>query len=383
MDHPYTLGIEEEYFVFRRRNGTAQEVMSTRFFEEARQALGQQVTRELLQSQIEIATSPCCHIEDAGLQLVGCRQALQDLAFKHGLGIIAAATHPSAAWADQYPTRASRYGKVEQDLQMLARRKMICGMHVHVEVPKEQSRIELMIRILPFLPLLLALSTSSPFWQGRRTGLMGYRQNVYAELPRSGLPDLFRDEQDYRSYVDTLVASHAIDDASFLWWVIRPSSHLPTLELRITDVCTNVEHGLAIAALYRSLVRHLCRKPALNRGLTSAGRAIVEENKWRAQRYGIHGLLIDLHTGEARGVAGLLTELLDLVWEDAELLGCSEQAAAAQMILRTGTSADRQLAVHAERLAAGASHEEAVHAVVDWLADQTAAPLAAPMATGG
>ncbi|MFT4134678.1 carboxylate-amine ligase [Labrys sp. (in: a-proteobacteria)] len=383
MEHPYTFGIEEEYFVFQRRTGAVQETMSAQFFDEARQMLGKHVTRELLQSQIEIATTPCRNMKDARLQLVGCRQALQDLAFKHDLGILAAGTHPSAEWSEQHPTQASRYGKVTRDLQMLARRKMICGMHVHVEIPQEHSRVDLMTRMLPYLPLLLALSTSSPFWQARPTGLMGYRQNIYAELPRSGLPDLFRSEEDYRTYVDTLVSNRIIDDASFLWWAIRPSSHLPTLELRITDVCTNVEDALAIAALYRSLVRYLSRKPDLNRGLTSPGRAIVEENKWRAQRYGIHGSLIDLHSGQARSAANMLTELLDLVWEDAELLGCSEELATAQMILRTGTSADGQLAVYEERIAAGATAEEAIRAVVSWLADRTAAPLAAGLAASG
>lgn len=382
MEHPYTFGIEEEYFVFQRRSGAVQETMSARFFDEARRVLGRHVTRELLQSQIEIATSPCGDMQDARLQLAGCRRGLQELALRHDLGILAAGTHPSALWSEQHPTQASRYGKVTRDLQMLARRKMICGMHVHVEIPGTISRIDLMNRALPFLPLLLALSTSSPFWQSRSTGLMGYRQNIYAELPRSGLPNLFADDQDYQTYVDALVDNHIIDDPSFLWWVIRPSSHLPTLELRIADVCTNVDDGLAIAALYRSLVRHLCLKPALNRGLTSAGHAIVEENKWRAQRYGIHGTLVDLNTGEAKPVADLVTELLDLVWEDAELLGCGEQVAAAQMILQTGTSADRQLAVYEARLAAGASQEEAIHAVVDWLADSTAVPLAAGLAAG-
>jgi carboxylate-amine ligase len=321
-------------------------------------------------------------MQDARLQLVGCRQTLQDLAFEYGLGILAAGTHPTAEWSDQHPTRASRYGKVAHDLQMTARRKMICGMHIHVEVPGDISRVDLMLRALPYLPLLLALSTSSPFWHSHRTGLMGYRQCIYAELPRSGLPDLFRDEADYQTYVDTLVANHIIPDASFLWWAIRPSSHLPTLELRVTDVCTRVEDALAIAALYRSLVRHLCRNPTLNRGLTSAGRAIVEENKWRAQRYGIRGSLIDLSNGEARPVAAVLTDLLDLVWEDAEALGCAEQAAAAQMILRDGTSADRQLGIYDDRLAKGASPAEAIRAVVDWLAHTTATPAKIAMAGG-
>ena len=372
MSSSYAFGIEEEYFVFRRKTGDAQDSMSSLFFESAKQALGERVTRELLQSQIEVATTPCSTSADARDQLMECRNTLQDLAADHGLGILAAGTHPSAGWADQKPTEMPRYGKVAHDLQMIARRKMICGMHVHVEVPEDISRVDLMVRALPYIPLLLALSTSSPFWQSRRTGLMCYRQSIYAELPRSGLPDLFADEKDYDAYVAMLVTNRIIPDASYLWWVIRPSSHLPTLELRVADVCTYTEDAIAIAALYRSLIRHLCLNPGHNMGLTAARRAIVEENKWRAQRYGIHGSLIDLASGEAQPVSVALRTLLDLVWDDAEALNCGDEVAATQTILQRGTSADGQLSVYGDHLSRGKSKTQAIMAVVDWLAGATA-----------
>lgn len=371
MEHPYTFGIEEEYFIFQRRDGHARADMSAQFYEEAKNALGENVTRELLQSQIEVSTSPVTNMNDARSQLTRFRRTLDELAASHSLGIIAAGTHPTGNWEQQRPTEHLRYGKVANDLQMLARRKMICGMHVHVEVPDPGARVDLMVRMLPFVPLFLALSTSSPFWNSNRTGLMGYRQALYDELPRSGLPDLFRDEAEYDAYVSALIENRIVSDASYIWWVVRPSANLPTLELRVADVCTHVDDAIAIAALYRSLVRCLVRDPDLNIGLTSAARAIIEENKWRAQRYGIHGSLIDLKTGAALPIALVLSDLIALVREDAEALGCLDEVEDVRMILQRGTSADQQLAIYRDALAGGSSQPQALTDVVGWLAATT------------
>jgi carboxylate-amine ligase len=254
---------------------------------------------------------------------------------------------------------------------MLARRNMICGLHVHVAVPEGVSRVDLMIRMLPYVPILLALSTSSPFWHSHRTGLMGYRQTLYAELPRSGLPDLFRDEAEYNAYVKALVANRIVSDASYIWWAVRPSALYPTLELRVADSCTHLEDSIGIAALYRCLVRRLIRRPELNLGLTSAARAIIEENKWRAQRYGIHGSLIDLVTGEARPVAPVLSDLIASVAEDAAALDCVAEVEGLQHVMSRGTSADEQLQVYRDALSAGATQPEALTSVVSWLARTT------------
>jgi glutamate---cysteine ligase / carboxylate-amine ligase len=284
---------------------------------------------------------------------------------------MAAATHPVAAWSRQRTTQKARYGKLAADLQMIGSRNMVCGLHVHVEVPDPSARVDLMNRMLPFLPLLLALSTSSPFWQGQRTGLMGYRLSVYRELPRTGLPELFESAADYDRYIDSLVQARAIEDSSYVWWVIRPSRKHPTLELRVADSCTRLDDGLAIAALYRCLVRGLVRDPRRNAGLSGASRGIIAENCWRAQRYGIHGSFIDEASRGARPVSQVLEDTLALVADDAAALGCVPEVEAARGILARGTSADRQLTLHTDALGRGLGHREALAGVVDWLGAET------------
>jgi glutamate---cysteine ligase / carboxylate-amine ligase len=226
--------------------------------------------------------------------------------------------------------------------------------------------------MLPYMPLLLALSASSPFWGGRPTGLAAYRLSVWGEMPRSGLPDLFNSEADYRRYVSTLVRSKAIADASFLWWTLRPSMHFPTLELRVADSCTRLDDTLAIAALYRCLVRLAVRKPELNRGLTGASRAIVSENLWLAQRDGIQASLIDEQRAEAIPLKEHLDAVLASIAEDADVLGCKAEIEEARQIASRGTSADRQLAIFAERRGRAQGMNEASAAVVDWLVGATA-----------
>ena len=247
----------------------------------------------------------------------------------------------------------------------------LCGMHVHVEVPDLGMRVDIMNRIQPYLPLLLALSTSSPFWQAQRTGLLGYRLAAYRELPRTGFPDLFENEQDYQRYIDTLVAARAIENSSYVWWVIRPSLKHPTLELRVADSCTRLDDTIAIAALYRCLVRRLSLNTSLNAGQTGASRAINDENGWRAQRYGIHGSFVDEKTRTAKPVRELLEETLDLVAEDAKVLGCQRELDLARWIVARGTSADQQLTLYTEAVGRGLSNRDALAGVVDWLSAET------------
>ncbi len=206
--------------------------------------------------------------------------------------MLACGTHPLARWRQSVQSPKDRYSHVMDVLQMIGQRNMLCGMHVHVEFPDPRRRIDVMMRILPYLPLFIALSASSPFWQGRATGLKGYRLAAYDELPRTGLPELFRTNEDYESYVDAMVRSGAMQDASHLWWSIRPSLKYPTLELRAPDSCTRIDDTIAIAALYRSLARYLYRHPEHNAEVDSVDRAIAVENKWRAQRYGAQGTFV-------------------------------------------------------------------------------------------
>jgi len=195
---------------------------------------------------------------------------------------------------DKRQTEKQRYDNVMHELQMIGQRDLLCGLHVHVELPDPDDRVDIMMRMLPYLPLFIALATSSPFWRARPTGLKGYRLAAYDELPRTGVPELFRTPAEYDSYIAALVKAGVMEDSSYVWWAIRPSMKHPTLELRAPDSCTLVEDSVAIAALYRTLARRLTRNPWQNWDLTAVTRAIVVENKWRAQRYGVHGTFVDI-----------------------------------------------------------------------------------------
>ncbi len=376
MVQEFTFGIEEEYFLSDVRRRDTARTGTRDFLKAAQAAFPDEVHPELLEAQVEIATKPMTSCDEARATLARLRGGLADLARGHDLVLTAAATHPIASWVRQRATPERRYGKLMHDLQMVGSRHVVSGLHVHVALGELERRVDVMNRILPYLPLLLALSTSSPFWQGQRTGLMSYRSAAASELPRSGIPDLFGSAAEYQRYVDTLVAARAVENASFLWWVIRPSLKHPTLELRVADVCTRGEDAVAVAALYRCLVRHLDRNPHVNRGLDGASRAIVLENHWRAQRYGIHGSFVDEATRSARPVAAVLDDVLAMVGEDAAALGCGESLARARAILAEGTSADRQLALFTDATGRGASPRDALIEVVDWIGRVTAGGVA-------
>jgi carboxylate-amine ligase len=284
---------------------------------------------------------------------------------------MAAATHPIALWREQKQTEKERYGKVMSEIQMIGLRDLLCGLHVHVELPDPGRRVEVMYRAIPFLPVLVALSTSSPFWQGHRTGLLGYRLAAYDELPRTGLPELFRTGAEYDSYVDALVAAGVIENASFIWWAMRPSLWHPTLELRIPDVCTRIEDGICIAALFRCLTRHLFNHPELNADLGAVDRALAVENKWRAQRYGIKASFIERGSTAARTMNETVDALLDRLHPDAEALDCVGEISHARTIVARGSSAHQQIQVYAQARIAGRSRSKALKDVVDFLLRMT------------
>jgi carboxylate-amine ligase len=249
----------------------------------------------------------------------------------------------------------------------------ICGMHVHAAIEDDELRIDLMNQVRYFLPHLLVLSTSSPFWEGEDTGLKSYRLAIVQEMPRTGLPGRFAGWDEYRATVDVLVKAKVIEDATKIWWDLRPSARFPTLEMRITDVCTRMSDGLAIAALYLSLCRMLYRLRRANQSWRTYPVFLLEENRWRAQRYGVGGTLFDFGKGELVAFADLLEELIALVAEDAAALGCAEEVAHAPTILARGTSADRQIADYKCAREEGLGHEEALKSVVDKLIVATVA----------
>jgi carboxylate-amine ligase len=367
----YQFGIEEEFFITDTRTGNVRRTMSKSFFRACKKDLGEAVTNEMLQSQIEVGTTPCETMAQAREQLRRFRAVLSKHAADHGLGIVAAGTHPFALWHEQRPTRKDRYGEMVADLQMLALRDILCGMHVHVETPTTDQRVEIMYRTIPYLPVLLALSTSSPFWQGHRTGLVGYRLAAYDELPRTGLPALFKTMAEYQHYIDTLVQAGVIKDATYIWWIIRPSLHHPTLELRIADACTNVEDAVCIAAIFRCIVRHLVEHPSKNVELDPIAMEIATENKWRAQRYGTAATFVDRASMQAKPMATVLDELLDMIREDAEAFACIDDVTRARDILRRGSSGDEQLRIYAAARTSGRSRAQSLKDVVAWLHQET------------
>lgn len=371
MNPEYRFGIEEEYFLADAvTHGTPRR--QVKGFHAALRRRLPAVERELLQSQVEVASPPSTDFAETGAVLAGLRRDVATLAREHGILLLAAGTHPLARWTRQAHTEAERYQGLIDQLQILGRRNVACGMHVHVEVPQDADRIDLMNRLIPVLPVLLALSTSSPFWQGRPTGLAGYRLSVFGELPRTGLPELFADAADFERYVAAMTGAGAVADASFLWWTLRPSVKYPTLELRVADSCTRLEDSLAIAALYRCLVRRAVRQPQLHRGLTGASRGLVAENMWRAQRDGAKAAMIDIDSGAVQPFAEHLDGLLQAVAEDAEALGCATTLAGVRTILERGTSAAQQMAVFEAARGRGLSGREALAPVVEWLAAETA-----------
>jgi carboxylate-amine ligase len=366
----FPFGIEEEFFLIDVATRSVVLSRPPEFLEQLKAALGSQVSTEMLQSQIEISTLPHVDMATACAELKHLRQTLASIAAQHGFAIIAAGTHPTADWWQAQPSPGARYDTIMHDLGMIGKRDMLCGLHVHVELPNGEDRLDVMCRMLPYLPLFIALSTSSPFWQSRVTGLMGYRLAAYDELPRTGIPELLRSREEFDAYIEALTRAGVIKDSSYIWWAIRPSLRHPTLELRAPDSCTFVEDSVAIAALYRALARRLCRDPLHNCDLTAVHRAVIVENKWRAQRYGIHGTFADDRGRGALTVSELLDEVLDAVLPDAEELGCADEVLRCRSIVNGGTSADIQLAIF-ESQARTDGPTEALTAVTDWLAAAT------------
>lgn len=371
MAHGYRFGIEEELFLASARTRTAPSDSVSAFHKAAHSRL-EGVEREMLESQAEICSQPSESFAETHEALAKLRTGLCAIGREHGLKVFAAGTHPTAVWTDQRETAKVRYRKMIETLQMVGRRSIVSGLHIHVEVPEPAQRIALINRLMPFLPVLLALSTSSPFYERHRTGLSGYRLRAYAELPRTGLPELFDGGADFERYIRVMTRAGAIEDATYLWWHIRPSIRYPTLELRVADSCTRLRDTLAIAALYRCLVRLCVRRPELNAEPTGATRGFAMENLWRAQRDGVHAALIDEAAEEAVPVKRLVERLLDLVAEDAAALGCAAQVAHALTIAECGSSADGQIRTYEAALAAGRSERKALSCVIDWLARETA-----------
>lgn len=370
-----TVGIEEEYYLIDSASRDLAADPPGSMMEGLRALLGDQVTSEFLRAQIEVETRVCRTVGEARADLYRLRVAVAEVAARHGLAPIAASTHPFARWQQQHHVEKERYQVLARDLQAVARRLLISGMHVHVGIEDEDLRIDLMNQAAYFLPHLLSLTTSSPFWGGEDTGLKCYRLTVFDALPRTGLPERYDSHSEYQRMLGQLVGAGLIEDGTKLWWDIRPNARFPTLEMRITDICTYVEDAVTVAALFQCLLSMLFRLRRLNQRWRIYPRILVHENRWRAQRYGIEGELVDFGKGELVPYPSLLEEIIELVREDAERLDCLAEVERARDIIRRGTSAERQLRAYKAALDQGADKGEALSAVVDLLIADTVAGL--------
>ena len=367
----FSIGIEEEYLLVDKESRDLKSEPPPALLAKCEEALRGQVSPEFLRSQIEVGTKVCKSVQEARDDLVHLRSIVGGIADEFGLALIASSTHPFAHWQSQHHTDKERYNLLAQDLQQVVRRLVICGMHVHVGIEDDELRIDLLSQATYFLPHLLALSTSSPFWQGAPTGLKSYRLSVFDELPRTGLPHSFSSYSEYERTIELLVSAGLIEDASKIWWDMRPSARFPTLEMRITDVCPLVEDTVAIAALYQCILRLLYRLRRKNQRWRQYPPLLIRENRWRAQRYGVEQGMVDFGKGAIVPFGELLEELFELVAEDADHFGTTAEVQHARTILKRGTSADRQLARFEEAKALGGTDHAALIAVVDEIVEET------------
>ncbi len=338
-----TIGIEEEYQII---DPVSRELRSyiTEILKEDSVVLGE-IKPELHQSMVEIGTQVCHTPAEARAELVRLRRMVMDVAAKNGLVIAAAGTHPFSSWIDQEITPLERYIGVKEDLQELAQALLIFGTHVHIGVEDPEFRVDAMNACRYFLPHVLALSTSSPFWMGRNTGLKSYRSIVFRSFPRTGVPRTMDSWSDYEEFVDVMVATGSIPDASKLWWDVRPHHKFPTLEFRVCDVCTRVDEAVCIAAIFQAIVAKLWKLRRDNMTFRQYSPNLIEENKWRALRFGLDGRMIDFGKGVELPARDLIRELLEwFVADVAAELGTTAEVGYAFRLLQEGTSADRQLA---------------------------------------
>lgn len=372
---PFTVGIEEEYLLVNRDTGDLDNDPPPELLAQCTERGGGQISPEFLRCQIEVGTRVCRTMAEARSDLARLRKIIVDVSANHGLAPIAASTHPFAKVLSQKHTDKERYFALAREMQATARRMVICGMHVHVGIDDDEMRIDLMNQMSYFLPHLLALSCSSPFWEGEQTGLKSFRMTVFNSLPRTGLPERFASYGEFQRHIATLIRNNLIQDTSKIWWDIRPSSRYPTLETRIMDCCTSIDDSICLAALNVSLLRMLFRLHSANQRWREYPHLLLAENRWRAMRYSTDEHLLDLAKSDLAPFSTLLDELLDLIEPDAQALGCLSEVQHARTIVARGTSAHRQEAVFLRSRSRGASEREALRAVVDWLRQETAANL--------
>ena len=339
-----TLGVEEEYQIIdpetRELSSYITKIM------DGEQVIIREIKPELHQSVVEMGTTVCRTAAEVKEEIIRMRRTVMELAAKDGLKVVAAASHPFSSWTTQEVTPLERYVTIQEDLKDVALKNLIFGMHVHVGIEDREFLIDAYNVARYFMPHVLCLATSSPFWLGRNTGLKSYRSVVFRNFPRSGVPREMRSWAEYASLIDTMARAGSIEDGSKIWWDVRPHHAYPTLEFRNCDICTRVDEAVAVAALYQGIVAKLWKLRRDNLTFRTYPRELIEDNKWRAVRYGLDGNLIDCGKEKELPARALVRELIEWFVDDVvDELGSRREVEYAFKILDEGSSADRQLAV--------------------------------------
>jgi carboxylate-amine ligase len=363
FDGQFTLGVEEEFQIVSPETRELHSYIS-RLIEDGKSVLRERVRAEMHQSVVEVGTGVCKNVAEVRAELVEMRGELSRLANKGGLAIVAASTHPLSDWRTQEITEHPRYHELVGELQELARANLIFGLHVHVGIKDKDVAIELANQVRYFLPHLLALTTSSPMWVGYPTGLASTRCHIFKRFPRTGIPDHFESYKQFQTFVELLIKTGCIDNGKRIWWDVRVHHIFDTVEIRVCDMPTRLDHTVAIVALIQALMGKLYLLYKSNQAWRYYARSLIEENKWRAARYGIHGKLIDFGAVKEQPFKDLVPELLNLVREPAAIFGSEKELLTIPRILEEGTSADRQIQVFE-------SSGKNPKAVVDWLIEET------------
>jgi len=374
---PLTLGIEEEYQIIDPETRDLHAYISEFLSQDQRRETRLNLKPEFMQSQVEVGSQVCRNIKEVRREIIRLRRAVCDMADANNVQIAAASTHPFAKWQEQSITEGVRYRELLDDMQGVARRLLIFGMHVHVGFGSDEESKGLMIEVMNqaryFIPHLLALSTSSPFWHGRNTGLKSYRSVIFEAMPRTGIPHSFGSWSEYKNYermLNRVGAFGKADRAAKIWWDIRPHPIFDTLEFRISDICTLVDEAVCIAALFQAICAKLIKLRRQNMSWRHYRHMHITENKWRAVRYGIHGEMIDFGLEESVPFHFLMEELLELLDDVVDDLGSRKEVEYVRTMLLNGTSADRQLAVY-HKHGGDENNQEALKAVVNHLVAET------------
>ena len=380
MFDQFTLGIEEEFQIVDPKTRELRSHVSE-FLEEGKMILGEQIKPEMIQSMIEVGTGICKNIQEARVDITRLRSIISGLAGKTGLAIVAASTHPFSHWEDQKIYDDERYSLLVQELQNVARSLLIFGLHVHVGVADLDRRIHIMNAARYFLPHVLALTTSSPFWVGHNTGLKSYRSEVFKQFPRTDIPDHFDSYSSFQRYVDLLVRTGCINDGKKIWWDLRPHPVFPTLEFRICDIPTRVDDTVAIAALFQAIVAKLTKLIDKNLGFRLYRRMLIQENKWRAVRWGIDGKMIDFGKQKEVPTRDLILELLEFIDDVVDELGSRKEIEHIHTILERRTSAEEQLRVFEETKDLNAVVDRLIELTMEHVPVTTDFTVPAPMTT--